>query len=142
MVKEAAGSGAGDGADDRRYGEQDLLLGKKVTQFISILCLIASIVCVLIAVFVIFSVPWDTKMPYDGKYNRSGNGIPMQVALFPALIPIIGFWRTAKHPKAHQMSKGGRIRAYLFVSLFVLLCVFLQAYFAQGILTAGGFFGG
>lgn len=42
----------------------------------------ASLRCSLVAprtaIFVLMNVPWDTRMPYDGRYNRSGSGIPTQ----------------------------------------------------------------
>lgn len=48
-------------------------------------CAVAFLVCGGIAICVFLSVPWDTRMPYDGKFNRSGGGMPMQIAMFVSL---------------------------------------------------------
>lgn len=67
MLNEPIGSTAADGADDGRYSEQGLLLGKKVTQFISILCLTALVLCVLIAVFVFLAFPGTLECRTTGN---------------------------------------------------------------------------
>jgi hypothetical protein len=141
VVSDGVRPGAGDQAADG-LTDEDLKLGEKATKFVSTICLVAFIACVGVAVFVFMNVPWDTRMPYDGKYNRSGSGIPMQIAMLPALIPIFGFWKTARNSKTHRMGRGARTRAYIFVTAFMMACVFLQSTFAQAILKAGGFLPG
>lgn len=51
---------------------------------------IAFAACVGIAVFVFINVPWNTRMPYDGKFDRSGSGIPMQIAMLAGLVLLFG----------------------------------------------------
>jgi hypothetical protein len=105
-----------------------------------VLCVIASVACVGIAIFVFANVPWDTRMPYGGKYNRGGTGIPMQIAMLPVMVPIVGFWKTVRKPTTHHMGKAARARAYVLVTAFIGACVFFQWIFAESILTAGGYF--
>lgn len=122
--------------------EQDLLLGKKACKRVSIICVSAIIVCAVIAVFVFISVPWDSKMPYIGKYNRSGAGIPMQIALLPALVVLFGFYRSGRKPDAHHMGKGSRGVTYIVGTGMIVACVFFQVIFAESILTESGYFPG
>ena len=73
------------------FSEEDLQLGKNASKFVSVLCVIAFVARVGIAIFVFMNVPWDTRMPYDGQYNRSGNGIPMQSAMLISLVVLFLF---------------------------------------------------
>lgn len=78
-------------------------------------------------------------MPYDGKYNRSGSGIPMQIALLPVLVPISGMSRAVARPEKSPRTKAGRIRIYVLLVVFVTLHVFGQWIMAEEILVAGGY---
>ncbi|MEG9250255.1 hypothetical protein V6S67_19360 [Arthrobacter sp. Soc17.1.1.1] len=107
-----------------------------------ILCVIAFVACVGIAVFTFTNVPWDTRMPYDGKYNRSGTGIPMQIAMIPCPLVLIGLWRSGRKPDAHQMTKVGRTGLYILGSAMISACAIGQWVMASGILIAGGYLAG
>ncbi|MEC5193520.1 hypothetical protein RCH17_003832 [Arthrobacter sp. MP_M7] len=135
-------SGGGNKASQREFTEEELLLGKNATRIFSLCCVIAFVACVGIAVFAFTNVPWDTRMPYDGKYNRNGSGIPMQIAMIPCLLVLIGLWRAGRKPDAHHMGKGGRVGVYIFGSAMILACVVGQWVMASGILVAGGYFNG
>jgi len=65
-------------------------------------------------------------MPYDGNYKRSGNGLPVQIAVLPALLVVFGLWRAGKKPDAHHMPKGSRVGVYILGAATVLGCVFGQ----------------
>ncbi|GAA3274190.1 hypothetical protein [Paenarthrobacter aurescens] len=140
MVKDGKDSGAGEDPLGE-LTEQDLLLGKKASKFIDLICIAALVACIAIALFIFMNVPWDTRMPYDGKYNRSGSGIPMQIAMLPCPVVLIGFWRSGKKTDAHHMGKGSRIGLYILGTAIVVACVVGQWVMASGILTAGGYFG-
>lgn len=142
MVNESLSSTAGEDAPPGKFTAQDLLLGKKACKFMDILCVIAFVASLGIAAFVFTHVPWNTRMPYDGKYNRSGSGIPMQIAMLPCLLVLFGLWRSGRKPDAHQMTKGGRIGLYIFGTAMVLACAVGQWVMANGILIAGGYFTG
>jgi hypothetical protein len=122
--------------------EEDLRLGKRAVRLKTQLCVFAFLVCVGIAVFVFMSVPIDTRMPYDGKFNRSGTGIPMPAAMLPALILLFLLWRSGAKPDSHHMGKGSRIAYYILAPVMILGCVVGQWTFARSILEAGGFFAG
>jgi hypothetical protein len=122
--------------------EEDLLLGKKASKFMDVICVIAFVACVGIAVFVLSSVPWDTRMPYDGIYNRSGSGIPMQIAMLPCLLVLVGLWRSGRKPDAHEMTKAGRFGLYVVGTAMVLACGVGQWVMGEAILTNGGYFTG
>lgn len=124
------------------FTEEDLLLGKKASKFMDTLCVIAFVACVGIAVFVFINVPWNTRMPYDGKYSRSGTGIPMQIAMLPCLLVLIGLWRSGRKPDAHQMTKGGRTGVYVFGTAMILACAGAQWRMASEILITGGYIPG
>ena len=81
-------------------------------------------------------------MPYDGKYNRSGKGIPMQIAMAPVLILLFRLWRTGKKPDAHHMGKGSRVGYYTLAPAMILACGVAQWVMGQAILTNGGYFDG
>ncbi|TFC44732.1 MULTISPECIES: hypothetical protein [Cryobacterium] len=138
------GKSSGAGYEDplRGLSEQDLILGKRAVKFKTILCVVTFVVSAGIAVFVFVNVPWDTRMPYDGKYNRSGNGIPMQIALLPVLILLFRLWRTGKKPDAHHMGKGSRVGYYILAPAMILACGVAQWVMGQTILTNGGYFAG
>jgi hypothetical protein len=99
----------------------------------------ALLVCIGMTVFVLMSVPWDTRMPYDGKYNRSGSEIPMQIALLPVLVPILGIRRAVGRPEKSPRTKAGRVRVYILVAVFVSFCMIAQWTFSKSILVAGGY---
>lgn len=122
--------------------EEDLLLGKKASKFMDGVCVMAFVVCVWIAVFVLTSVPWETRMPYEGKYNWSGSGIPMQIAMLPCLLVLVGLWRSGRKPDAHQMTKAGRLGVYIVGTAMVLACAGAQWGMASAILVTGGYYSG
>jgi hypothetical protein len=122
------------------FSEEDLQLGKNASKFVSVLCVIAFVACVGIAIFVFMNVPWDTRMPYDGQYNRSGNGIPMQIAMLISLVVLFLFWRSGGKPDAHHMRKASRVGLYILGTAMVMGCVVGQWIMAESILTAGGYF--
>ncbi|MFL4474223.1 hypothetical protein ACIPVK_09505 [Paeniglutamicibacter sp. MACA_103] len=122
--------------------EEDLLLGRRVVKYTSLLCVISLIACLAAAVFVFLNVPADTRMPYDGKYDRSGAGIPMQIVLLLAPAFIIKLWWPSRKPDAHHMNRASRIVISTLKSIFVALCLIFQWIFAKEILTVGGYFAG
>lgn len=142
MVSEVANPGVGDEVVPEGFTAEDLRLGRKVTRNLRILCVAALVVCVAIAGFVFLNVPWDTRMPYDGKYDRSGKGIPMQIAMLPCLLLLIRIWWDGRRPDAHHMRKGSRIGAYIFCGGLIGAGVFGQWIMARGILEAGGYLAG
>lgn len=142
MVGEGVGSNPEGKGDGGGFTEQDLLLGKTAVKFIRALCALGFVVCVGIAIFVFMNVPWDTRMPYDGKYNRSGNGIPMQIAMLPCLVVLFGFWRGGRKSDAHHMRKGSRIGLYILGPGIVLAAVVGQWIMGQSILVSGGYLAG
>ena len=52
---------------------------------VSSLSVAALVACVGLAVFVFLSVPWAMT----GMFNRSGNGLPMQIAMLPCLVVLL-----------------------------------------------------
>lgn len=140
MVDDVVKSDAGSDPPRREFTEEELLLGKKASKFMDTLCVIAIVACIGIAIFIFTNVPWNTRMPYEGKYNRSGSGIPMQIAMVPCLLVLVGLWRSGRKPDAHHMGKGGRVGVYVFGTAMILACVVGQAVMGQAILANGGFF--
>jgi hypothetical protein len=139
MVSNSVSSGMNDGNSPDQLTQDDLRLGQKATKYTRILCVVGSVVCLAIALFVFMNVAWDTRLPYDGKYNRSGSGIPMQVAMIPALAVLVGFWISGRKPDAHKMNRTSRGVAYVTGTIIFLGCVAGQAILAHGVLVAGGF---
>jgi hypothetical protein len=135
------GENVGARGDDRmgELTEQDLVLGKKASKFIDLICLVGLVACIGVASSIFLNVPWDTRMPYQGKYSRDGSGIPMQIAMLPCLVVLFGFWRSGKKADAHHMGKASRIGLYILGTAIVVGCVVGQWVMASGILTAGGF---
>lgn len=139
-MSDIANPGAGDESVPKGFTAEDLRLGRKVPRNISILSVAALVACIAIAGFVFLNVPWDTRMPYDGKYERSGRGLPMQIALLPCVVLPIRFWWDMRKPlKKPHMRKGARVGAYILWGAFIGGCVFLQWKFAESILEAGGY---
>jgi hypothetical protein len=103
---------------------------------------ITFVACMGIAIFVFINVPSNTHMPYDGKYSRSGSGIPMQIAMLPVLVVLFGFWRSRKKPDAHHMGKGSRVAYYILAPAILGACVVGQWSMGESILTEGGYFTG
>ena len=112
--------------------EQDFLLGKRATQIIDIMCVLAFVACAGIAIYVFLSVPFSTRMDYSGQFGR--NGIPMPVAMLVILVVLFLFWRTGKKPDAHHMGKAERIGLYVLGSGITVGCVVGQCVMAQSIL--------
>ncbi len=119
--------------------EEDLRLGREASKVMDAFCIVALVACVGIAVFAFMNVPSDTRMPYDGKYNRSGTGIPMQIAMIPCPLVLIGLRRSGRKPDAHQMTKSGRTGLYVLGTAMISACVIGQWVMASGILEAGGY---
>jgi hypothetical protein len=132
----------GDGAEGGGFAENDLLSGKTAVRLMRAFCVVGFVACVGIAVFVFVNVPWGTRMPYDGKYNRSGTGIPMQIAMLPCLVVLFGFWCGGRKPDAHHMRKGSRAGLYILGTGIVVAGVVGQWIMGEAILTAGGYFAG
>lgn len=118
----------------------DLALGKKAVRFKTVFCAIGFVLGLGIAIFVFLSVPWDTRMPYDGKYSRDGSGIPMQIAMLPCLAVLFCFWRSGRKPDAHHMGKGSRVAYYILAPAIIVGCVWSQWVMGESILTAVGYF--
>ncbi|MBV1778390.1 hypothetical protein KRR55_04580 [Paeniglutamicibacter sp. ABSL32-1] len=136
------GVGAGNQDPDTEFSEQDLLLGRKASKFFQIICVAAFVVCVIAAIFVFMNVPLDTRMPYEGKYDRSGSGIPMPIALIMSPAVLVLLWRTGNKPDSNNMRKGSRIALYIIGPVFVAVCVYYHFVFAEGILVEGGYLAG
>lgn len=141
MVNDNVSCGAEEGSNTRSFAEKDLKLGKKAIRVFGICSLVAIFICIGIAIFVFTNVPWDTRMPYDGKYNRSGSGIPMQIAMLPILVLLFGLWRSGQKLDSYKMHSGSRIGIYILGTGVILGCVLGQWTIDQSILTAGGYFG-
>jgi hypothetical protein len=137
-----ADSSTGDKDSLRGLSEQDLVLGMRAVKIKTILCVVALVASVAIAVFVFINVPWDTRMPYDGKYNRSGTGIPMQIAMLPMVLVLISLWRTGKKPDAHHMGKKSRIAYYILAPAMIVMCAVGQWVMGREILVNGGYLAG
>lgn len=138
-MSDGVNPGDGDQSGVEGYTVEELRLGKKDARNLSLLCIGGLLICIGMAVFTLTSVPWDTRMPYDGKYNQSGSGIPMQIALLPVFVPILGIWRSVKRPEAKPRTQAGRVRAYVLLAVFISVCVLGQWVFVNGILVAGGY---
>lgn len=119
-----------------RLTPQDLVLGRKASRYLDLVCLVAIAICAGIAVFVAFSVPLGTRMPYSGQFSRSG--IPWPVAMGATLLVLFGLWRSGKKPDAHHMGKKARFGVYTLGSAMVAGCVIGQWIMARAILIAGG----
>lgn len=132
--EESAGA-TGEGSASK-FTEQDLLLGKKASKYIDIICLLALIATLGMAVFVLLNVPLDTRLDYSGRFGR--NGLPMPaVMLLPPLF-LFFLWRTGKRPDAHHMKKPSRLATYVVGTVMVSVCIFFQGVFAEAALIAGG----
>jgi hypothetical protein len=118
--------------------DEDLRLGKVACRRVEVIKWIALALCIGIAIYTFMTVPWDTRMPYDGKYDRSGKGLPMQIAMLPAPAVLVGFLRSGRKPDAHQMGKGSRIATYILTPAIAVGCAWGQWIMAEGILIAGG----
>ena len=114
----------------------------KASNFINIICVVAFLICVAIALFVLFSVPLETKLPYTGKYNRSDDSMPIPIALLLALIFLFIFWRSGRKPDAHHMAKGSRVGLYILGTILVVGSVIGQIVIAKSILVEGGYLTG
>lgn len=142
MVNGKDNSGIGKVDPLGELDSEDLRLGRKAVKIKTVFCIVAFAVCVVIAGFIFINVPWGTRMPYQGKYNHSGSGIPMQVAMLPSLLVLLSFWRTGKKPTAHHMGKKTRIAYYILAPAIILACVVAQWGMARSILVAGGYLAG
>jgi hypothetical protein len=135
-------SGTGKDGPQVALTDEDLLLGRKAAKYLNVLCACGLAACILIALFVFANVPWDTRMPYDGKYNRAGTGIPMQIAMLPILIVIIVLWRSARKADSHEMNKASRGVSYALGTAIVLGGILGQWTMGQTILVSGGYLPG
>jgi 4-hydroxybenzoate polyprenyltransferase len=135
-------SGTGKDKSKAPLRAADLVLGRKAAKYINVLCLCGLAACVGIALFIFTNVPWDTRMPYDGKYNRAGTGIPMQIAMLPVLVVVVGMWRSARKADSHEMNKASRVVSYALGTAIVLGGILGQWIMGQSILVSGGYLPG
>lgn len=115
---------------------EDLELGKRAVKIIGILAAVALAVSIGITVFVFMSVPWETRLPYEGQYGR--NGLPMQVAMSMCILSQVIFWRVGKKPTAHHMGKASRGLYYVLAPVMIVGAVWGQCVLAKSILVEGG----
>lgn len=123
-------------ADENAFSEEDLRLGRKAAKTMEHSALAALVIVVGIAAFTMVSVPWDTKLPYSGKYGR--NGLAMQVALFGPALLLFGLWRAGRKSDAHRMRRGSRGVSYVVGSLLIAGCLWGEWVLSQTILDVGG----
>lgn len=142
MVSDVANPGIGDGSTPEGLTAEDLRLGRKAVNVIRVAIVVALVACVAIAAFVFLNVPWNSRLPYDGRHDYSGKGIPMQIAMLPSLGLLLRMWWSGKKPDAHHMGKGSRVVAYITSGVLLAACVGGQSVMARGILEAGGYFAG
>ena len=119
-----------------RLTEQDLALGKIAAKYSAVICSVALAVSLGIALYVVFNVPLNTRLPYQGQYGR--NGIPMPFALLPVVLVLSGLLRGSVKPDAHHMGKGSRGGLYIVGTAMVIGCIILQSVFARALLIEGG----
>lgn len=136
------GSDTGKNRPQVALSAEELLLGRKAAKYINILCACGLAACIVIALFIFANVPWDTRMPYDGKYNRAGTGIPMQIAMLPISLVIISLWRSARKADSHLMNKASRAVSYSLGTAIVLGGILGQWTMGQSILVSGGYLPG
>jgi hypothetical protein len=117
--------------------EEDLRISKKAVTIKTVFCGIAFLVSLGIAVFVLINVPWDTRMPYSGRFGR--NGIMAPIALFACPLVLFGFWLSGRQPTAHHMGKGSRIGYYILAPAIIAACVRGEWILAEAILIQAGF---
>lgn len=117
---------------------KDLVLGKRVVRIVFILCLVAFVALVVIAVYMYQSVPLDTRMPYDGRGGRSGRGIPMPIAVMICFIFPFVWWRALRKPNAHQIGKGTRVTVCIGASVMLPGAILGQLVIAQALLVEAG----
>jgi hypothetical protein len=141
-VSHVMSSGTGSEKSEVSLSDVDLFLGRKAAKYVNVLCLCGFAACVAIAVFILANVPWDTRMPYDGKYNRAGTEIPMQIAMLPALVVIVGVWRSVRKPDSHEMNRASRVVSYALGTPLVLGGILGQWIMGHSILVAGGYLPG
>lgn len=115
---------------------EDLELGKKAIKFASNLSAVALVVGVAITIYVFMSVPWDTMVPYEGRYGR--NGLPMQVGMFLCLFMQFLLWRVGKKPTAHHMGKTSRGAYYVLAPMMIVGVVWGHWIIAKSVLVEGG----
>ena len=132
-------SGTGKDKSKVPLSDEDLFLGRKAAKYVNVLCVCGFAACVAIALFIFVNVPWDTRMPYDGKYNRAGTGIPMQIAMLPALVVIVCIWRSVRKADSYEMNKASRVVSYALGTPMVLGGILGQCIMGQSILVAGGY---
>lgn len=127
---------SGDRDSQRGFTPEDLELGKKAVKFVSVLSMIALVVALGITFYVFMSVPWDTRLPYSGRFGR--NGLPMPFVMMLCLVLLIMFWRIGKKPTAHHMGKASRGAYYILPPMMILGVVWGQWVLAASILVEGG----
>lgn len=127
---------SGDSDSESGLTPEDLELGKKAVKFVSLLSVIALVVALGISFYVFMSVPWDTKLPYNGRFGR--NGLPMPFVMLLCLILLVMFWRVGKKPTAHHMGKAARGAYYVIAPAMILGVVWGQWILARSILVEGG----
>ena len=115
---------------------EDLELGRRAVKFVRILSAIALVAAVGITLYVFMSVPWETRLPYSGRFGR--NGLSMQVAMAMCLAAQFIFWRISKSPTAHHMGKTSRVACYILPPLMIAGAVWGQWILAVSILVEGG----
>ena len=120
--------------------EHDLELGAKANRVLQMMCVVVFIVCLGIAVFVVSTVPLDTRLSYSGRFGRSG--IPMPFAM--AVVPLVVFftWRATRKPDAHHMGKGDRMVAYWIGVPMVLAFLYGHWILAESMLVDVGVLAG
>ncbi|MBD7993840.1 hypothetical protein H9639_00785 [Arthrobacter sp. Sa2CUA1] len=116
--------------------ERDLLLGKRAIRIVTILGVVAFVVCVGMAVYVFQNVPVDTRLPYSGRFGRSGMPMPFAIGVIPvALIVLV---RPSTSRRAHHMGKKSRIGYYILLPPMLLGAVYGQFVMAELLMIESG----
>lgn len=118
-------------------------MGRRCVKVMKVLCWVALVPCLVIAVYVFQSVPLSAEMPYSGRFRgRSRDGIPMPVAMALPMFLLYVLWQTGRGARAHFMGPGSRKAFYVLGVLWVLWCIYSQWIFTEAILVEEGVIGG
>lgn len=118
------------------FTDEELRLGKRAMNYMLIICVLAIVSCLGMAIYVFQAVPLNTVLPYEGRHAR--NGMPVLIAMLLPLVFPAGLLRAARKGDADQMHTGSRRTAYILGSVLVFGAIWAQGYLAHWSLVQGG----
>lgn len=122
------------GALAERFSGREHSIGKKISNYLDVICLFGILVSVGITTFVFINAPISAEIPYHGGSIRA------LLLLLLSAVGILLFWISERVLGTHRSRGEARALARISGPATILVCISFQAFLAVIVLDESGYF--